>query len=75
MGPGIFGIEAAAQNYFKKPAKRLTRQEAAMIASCMPNPKKFTVKPLSRYVANRYPWVMRQMVFLQNDPDIQKILQ
>jgi monofunctional biosynthetic peptidoglycan transglycosylase len=75
MGPGIFGIEAAAQNYFRKPAKRLNRQEAAMIASCMPNPKKFTVKPLSHYVANRYPWVMRQMVFLQNDPDIQKILQ
>jgi monofunctional biosynthetic peptidoglycan transglycosylase len=75
MGPGIFGIEAAARNYFKKPAKKLTRQEAAMIASCMPNPKKYTVKPLSRYVASRYPWVMRQMTFLQNDPDIQKILQ
>lgn len=75
MGPGIFGIEAAAQSYFKKPAKKLTRQEAAMIASCMPNPKKFTVKPLSRYVANRYPWVMRQMAFLQNDPDIQRLLQ
>ncbi len=75
MGPGIFGVEAAAQNYFEKPAKRLTPAEAAMIASCMPNPKKFTVKPMSRYVANRYPWVMRQMVFLQNDPDIQKLLQ
>ena len=75
MGPGIFGIEAAAQNYFKKPAKKLTRQEAAMIASCMPNPKKYTVKPLSRYVAKRYPWVMTQMAFLQNDPDIQKLLQ
>ena len=75
MGPGIFGIEAAAQNYFKKPAKKLTRQEAAMIASCMPNPKKYTVKPLSRYVARRYPWVMTQMAFLQNDADIQKLLQ
>jgi monofunctional glycosyltransferase len=75
MGPGIFGIEAAAQNYFKKPAKKLTRQEAAMIASCMPNPKKYTVKPLSKYVARRYPWVMTQMAFLQNDPDIQKLLQ
>ena len=75
MGPGIFGIESAAQNYFKKPAKKLTRQEAAMIASCMPNPKKYTVKPLSRYVARRYPWVMAQMSFLQNDPDIQKLLQ
>jgi monofunctional glycosyltransferase len=75
MGPGLFGVEAAARHYFKKPAKKLTRQEAAMIASGMPNPKKYTVKPLTRYVANRYPWVMRQMSALQNDPDIQKLLQ
>lgn len=75
MGPGIFGIEAAAQNYFKKSAKQLTRQEAAMIAACLPNPKKYTVKPLSSFVANKYPWVMRQMNNLQNDPDIQTLIQ
>jgi monofunctional glycosyltransferase len=75
MGTGIFGIESAAQNYFKKPAAKLTRREAAMIAACMPNPKKYTVKPLSKYVAKRYPWVMTQMTHLQNDPDIQRLLQ
>jgi monofunctional biosynthetic peptidoglycan transglycosylase len=73
MGPGVFGIEAAAQYYFKKPAGKLTRQEAAMIAASLPNPKKYTVKPLTRYVAIRYPWVMRQMSNLQNDPDVQKL--
>jgi monofunctional glycosyltransferase len=75
MGPGLFGIEAASRHYFKKPARKLTRQEAAMIASGMPNPKKYTVKPLTRYVASRYPWVVRQMNNLQHDPDIQKLLQ
>lgn len=75
MGKGVFGIEAAAQAYFKKPAKKLTRQEAAMIAACLPNPKVYTVKPLSRYVAGKYPWVMRQMANLQDDADIQKLLQ
>ena len=75
MGPGIFGIEAAAQNYFNRPASKLTRQQAAMIASCMPNPRRHTVKPLSRNVAVRYPWVMRQMSALQGDPDIQRLLQ
>lgn len=75
MGPGIFGIEKAAQVYFKRPASKLTRQQAAMIAACMPNPSKYTVKPLSRYVSVRYPWVMRQMNALQGDPDIQKLLQ
>jgi monofunctional biosynthetic peptidoglycan transglycosylase len=74
MGKGIFGIEKASQVYFKRPASKLTRQQAAMIASCMPNPRRYTVKPLSKYVAVRYPWVMRQMSNLQNDPDIQKLL-
>jgi monofunctional glycosyltransferase len=75
MGKGVFGIEAAAQAYFKKPALKLTRQEAAMIAACLPNPKEYTVKPLSRYVAWKYPWVLRQMNNLQDDEDIQKLLQ
>ena len=75
MGAGIFGIEAASKYYFKKPASKLNRQQSAMIASSMPNPKKYPVKPLSRRVRARYPWVMRQMIFLQNDPDVQKLLQ
>src|SRR5450432_1236152 len=74
MGDGIFGIEAAAQNNFKKPAARLSQQEAAMIAACLPNPKKYTIKPLSRPVANRYPWVIRQMNNLSGDEDLEPIV-
>src|SRR5215208_2385388 len=33
MGKGIFGAEAAAQSYFKKPAAKLSRREAALIAA------------------------------------------
>jgi monofunctional biosynthetic peptidoglycan transglycosylase len=75
MGKGIYGIEAAAHHYFNKPAKNLTRQEAAMIAACLPNPKVFTIRPLSHRVATRYPWILVQMTHLQDDPDIQKLLQ
>lgn len=74
MGKGIFGIEAASRAYFKKPAKNISRTEAAMIAACLPNPKKYTVKPLSGYVAARYPWVLQQMNNLETDMDIQRIL-
>lgn len=74
MGPGIFGIQAAAKEYFNKDAKNLSRQEAAMIAACLPNPKKFTVKPLSRYVSMRSGLLMRQMNNLEQDPDIQEII-
>ncbi|MBS1565628.1 MAG: monofunctional biosynthetic peptidoglycan transglycosylase [Bacteroidetes bacterium] len=74
MGDGVFGIEAAAQKNFKKPAKNLSRTEAAMIAACLPNPKKFTVVPTSRWVSIRYPWIMRQMPVLAADEDVQKII-
>ena len=72
-GDGIFGIEMAAQEYFNKPARKLTRQEAAMIAACLPNPKRYRVKPLSGYVAIRSKWVLQQMSFLEPDPDIQRV--
>lgn len=74
MGKGIYGAEAAAQAYFKKPASRLSRKEAALIASCLPNPIKYTVKPTSRYVAIKHGWVMRQMAVLEKDPDIQAVI-
>lgn len=74
MGDGVFGIEAAAQAHFKKTAMKLTRSEAAMIAACLPNPKRFTIKPLSRRVASRYPWVLRQMNNLQSDPDVAELV-
>ncbi|HSU27754.1 MAG TPA: monofunctional biosynthetic peptidoglycan transglycosylase [Chitinophagaceae bacterium] len=73
MGDGIFGIEAAAHKYFNKPASKLSPQEAAMIAACLPNPRRYRVKPLSNYVAERSKWVLQQMGFLSTDTDIQKI--
>lgn len=74
-GDGVFGVEAAARTHFGKSARNLTRREAAMLASCLPNPKVYTIKPMSRAVSRRYPWVLRQMSNLEGDPDIQKLLQ
>ena len=74
MGKGIYGIEAASKQYFNKSAKNLTRTEAASVAACLPNPKKYTVKPLSGYVANRRNWVLQQMNNLEGDEDVQAII-
>lgn len=74
MGRGIYGAEAAAQAYFKKPAARLTRREAALIAACLPNPKKYTVKPASAYVLAKSMWVQRQMNYLEGDEEIQAVI-
>lgn len=74
MGKGIFGTEAAAQAYFNKSATALSRTEAAMIAACLPNPKRYTIKPLSGYVTVRRQWVLQQMNNLEGDNDIQNII-
>jgi monofunctional biosynthetic peptidoglycan transglycosylase len=74
MGKGIFGVEAAARHNFKKPAKKLTRSEAAMIAACLPNPKKYTIKPPSAAIRRRAPWVEQQMMNLAPDKAISALL-
>lgn len=74
MGPGIFGIQAASKHYFKKDASQLTRAEAAMIIASLPNPKKFSVKPMSRRVAWRYPQILKQMNNIEGDEDIKALL-
>jgi len=72
-GKGVFGIEAASQFYFKKPARKLGKREAAMIAVCLPNPKIYTAVPLSKDVEEKYLRVLRQMDNLQGDPEIEKL--
>ena len=75
MGNGVYGAEAAARQIFHKPAKSLTASEAAQIAASLPNPKLYTVKPMSRFVSVKYPWVMRQMSNLSGDPDIIAVIE
>lgn len=74
MGSGVFGVEAASQKYFGKPAKNLTRQQSAMIAACLPNPKVYTLKPPASYVIVKSGWILRQMNNLERDPDVQRII-
>lgn len=74
MGKGIYGIEAAAQSYFHKSAKLLSQKEAAMIIACLPNPKKFTVTPMSSRVAWRYPQILKQMNNLDGDEDVSALI-
>ena len=52
-GEGVFGAEAAAQHYFRKPASRLSPYEAARLAVMLPRPKYFEKLPHSGYLAER----------------------
>ena len=52
-GEGIFGAEAAAQHYYRKPAARLSAAEAARLAVMLPRPKYFETRLNSGYLASR----------------------
>lgn len=61
MGDGVYGAEAAALYYFKKPASQLTRQEAALIAAVLPNPLRWRPDKPTAYIRNRQSWILRNM--------------
>jgi monofunctional biosynthetic peptidoglycan transglycosylase len=61
FGPGIYGVEAAAQRFFHKPAAALGRAESALLAAVLPNPKKYDVRHPGRYVRRRQRWILAQM--------------
>ena len=52
-GEGVFGAEAAAQRYYKKPAAKLGPFESARLAVMLPRPKYFEKLPNSGYLAAR----------------------
>ncbi len=52
-GEGVFGAEAAAQHYFRKPASRLSALEAARLAVMLPRPRYFEKLPNSAYLSGR----------------------
>lgn len=61
MGMGVYGAEAAAGYWFKKPAANLTAYEAAAIAAILPNPRVYRANPASSYIEGRKAWIIRQM--------------
>ena len=61
FGYGTYGAEAAAQRFFHKPASRLSRSDAAVLAAVLPNPERFSAVTPSKYVQQRRDWILGQM--------------
>ena len=61
FGPGIYGVENAAQHFFGKPAAALNRHEAARLAAVLPNPNLRSAANASASVVRRQRWILRQM--------------
>jgi monofunctional glycosyltransferase len=72
MGKGVYGAEAAAQYWFKKPALSLSKDECAAITAILPNPRKYVATPASPYIAKRKEWIKKQMSFWGNQLDYNK---
>jgi len=61
FGDGVYGVEAAAQRFWHKPAARLDRWEAATLAAVLPNPIRFRANAPSPYIQLRRDQILAQM--------------
>lgn len=60
FAPGVYGVEAASQKFFKRRAKKLNSAQAALLAAVLPNPRKFRVDRPSRFVLHRQQRIMNR---------------
>jgi monofunctional biosynthetic peptidoglycan transglycosylase len=58
QGSGVYGVEASAQKFFKKPAAKLNSSQAALMAAVLPNPIRFKIDKPSRYISRRQRRIM-----------------
>ena len=73
MGNGIYGAEAVAQEHFGVSAKDLTRNQCALIAVSLPNPRKFDSAHPSNYMYRRQSWCLKQMRWLNHFPTREEV--
>jgi len=61
FGPGVYGVQAAAQEFFGKNAEDLTPLETSRLIAVLPNPRKWSAKRPGSYVQSRVDWIMVQI--------------
>ena len=68
MGPGIYGLDAVAEQHFDCTAAQLTDRQCALIAATLPNPRRFSSLRPSRYVLRRRDRILNEMKFVTPMP-------
>ncbi|KYG65777.1 monofunctional biosynthetic peptidoglycan transglycosylase [Bdellovibrio bacteriovorus] len=61
LGPGVYGVEAASQKYFKRSAKSVNSHQASLIAAVLPNPRRYRIEKPSIYVMARQRRILRRV--------------
>jgi monofunctional biosynthetic peptidoglycan transglycosylase len=73
FGAGVYGVEAAAQHFWHKPARRLSAPEAALLAAVLPNPLRLHAERPSHYLIERRDWILGQMRALGGDAYLREL--
>jgi monofunctional biosynthetic peptidoglycan transglycosylase len=66
FGDGIYGVEAASQAYYHKPASKLTRSEAAMLAAILPSPLRWSPVHPTKFLRKRQAHILQAMGYVRN---------
>jgi monofunctional biosynthetic peptidoglycan transglycosylase len=64
FGPQVFGVEAAARQYFGTNAASLSVSQAALLAAVLPNPQRLRAERPTDYVRDRQTWIVAQVGLL-----------
>jgi len=64
FGDGTYGVSAAARTFFGKRPAELTKQEAALLATVLPNPIRFDVRRPTTHMQERARWIEEQVAQL-----------
>ena len=66
FAPGVYGVGAASESWYQRPAERLTVAQSARLAAILPTPWLYVAQPPTDYVRQRADWIQQQMRQLGN---------
>ena len=61
LGKGVYGVEEACIRYFGVSSKKVSRSQAALVGTVLPNPLVFRINKPTAYMQRRQAWILRQM--------------
>ena len=64
-GDGIYGIEAISRENWGLRASQITKEQCALIAATLPNPRKYSSKNPSKYMKKRQKRILHEMKFVK----------
>ncbi len=65
FGDGIYGVNAASEHYYKRDASKMNRDQAAMLAACVPAPLTWSPVSPNKRVLRRKAFILRYMGKMQ----------